>query len=70
MKKNLKYAFIAFLLTIIAFCLFLAFYGVLGYGNYTILRGDLVAQYIDFISMYIRVLKGEEDFWYSGSRSC
>ena len=67
MKKNLKYAFIAFLLTIIAFCLFLAFYGVLGYGNYTILRGDLVAQYIDFISMYIRVLKGEEDFWYSFS---
>ncbi|MBR3515771.1 MAG: YfhO family protein, partial [Lachnospiraceae bacterium] len=67
MKRKLFYAFLAFLLSIIAFCLFLAFYGVLGNGNYTILRGDLVAQYIDFISMYIRVLKGEEDFWYSFS---
>lgn len=67
MKKRVLYAFYAFLLSILAFCLFLTMYGVLGYGNYTILRGDLVAQYIDFISMYVRVLKGQEDFWYSFS---
>ena len=69
MKKRVLYAFCAFLLSILAFCLFLTMYGVLGYGNYTILRGDLYAQYIDFISMYIRVLKGQENFWYSFSRN-
>ncbi len=66
-KKSLPYPLLAFILALICWILFLAAYGALGYGNYTILRGDLFAQYIDFISMFLRVLKGEESFWYSFS---
>lgn len=58
----------AFLLSVLSFILFLAFYGVLGYGNSTILRGDLYVQYIDFIHLFLRVLKGKEDFWYTFSQ--
>ncbi len=58
----------AFLLSVSAFLLFLAFYGVLGYGNYTIMRGDLCVQYVDFIHLFLRVLKGKEDFWYTFSQ--
>ncbi len=65
--KKISYPLLAFFLSIICWLLFLAAYDVLGYGNYTILRGDLFAQYIDFISMFLRVLKGEESFWYSFS---
>ena len=58
----------AFLLSVSAFLLFLAFYGVLGFGNNTIFRGDLYVQYVDFIELFLRVLKGKEDFWYTFSQ--
>ena len=58
----------AFLLSVSSFLLFLAFYGVLGYGNNTILRGDLYVQYVDFIHLFLRVLRGKEDFWYTFSQ--
>ncbi len=57
----------SFFLALICWIIFLAAYQVLGFGNYTLLRGDLHAQYIDFISMFLRVLRGEESFWYSFS---
>lgn len=66
-KTCLRNSLLSFLLAGIAWILFLWVYGALGYGNNTILRGDLFAQYIDFISMFLRVLKGEESFWYSFS---
>ncbi len=67
MKKNrlLFVAFCAFALSLSTFLLFLLFYDVLGFGNRTILRGDLYAQYTDFIQLFLRVLKGKEDFWYT-----
>ncbi|MBP5609151.1 MAG: YfhO family protein [Lachnospiraceae bacterium] len=66
-RKPLPLPLISFVLALTAFLFFLLIYKVLGYGNYTILRGDLFVQYIDFIKMFLRVLKGEEDFWYSFS---
>ncbi|MBR3307432.1 MAG: YfhO family protein [Lachnospiraceae bacterium] len=67
MKRRLPVPVISFFLSLAAFLLFLLLYGVLGSGNRTILRGDLYVQYVDFIRMFLRVLKGEEDFWYSFS---
>ncbi len=66
-KKAIPYPLLAFSLGVLCWILFLTACGALGYDNYTILRGDLFAQYIDFISMFLRVLKGEESFWYSFS---
>ena len=66
-KPRLFYPILSFFLSIIIWILFLAVYNTLGHGNYTIIRGDLYAQYIDFISMFLRVLKGEESLWYSFS---
>ncbi|MBR1471956.1 MAG: YfhO family protein [Lachnospiraceae bacterium] len=65
--RKMPYPLFAFFLSLLTFILFLFLYGVLGLGNYTILRGDLFAQYIDFISLFLKVLKGEENFWYSFS---
>ena len=69
MKSKIRFVhpLSAFLLAILCWLIFLAVYKVLGFGNYTLIRGDLYAQYIDFISMFLRVLHGEESFWYSFS---
>ncbi|MCR5129147.1 MAG: YfhO family protein [Lachnospiraceae bacterium] len=67
MKKVLRDAGIAFILSALTFVIFLGLYQVLGYGNFTILRGDLYSQYISFIEMFLRVLRGEESFWYTFS---
>ncbi len=67
-KRKIPVALLAFLLSLFAFLVFLFFYDVLGFGNRTILRGDLYAQYVDFIHLFLRVLKGEEDFWYTFSQ--
>lgn len=61
------FPFYAFLLTVFTFVIALAFLGILGYHNNTILRSDLFGQYIGFIQMFLRVLRGEESFWYSFS---
>ena len=66
-KSGIFYPLFSFFLSMGAFLLFLFFYGVLGPKGYTILRGDLFVQYIDFISLFLKVLKGEQDFWYSFS---
>lgn len=57
----------AFILTIIIFVLILMALHILGYGNATILRSDLYSQYIGFIQLFLRVIKGENSFWYSFS---
>ena len=61
-------ALYSFTLSVISFLIFLALYRVLGFGNRTLLRGDLYSQYIDFIHLFLRVLKGKEDFWYTFSQ--
>ena len=66
MKQHRFVPIYAFLLAE-GFLIFLLLYNVLGYGNRTILRGDLYVQYIDFIRMFLRTLKNGEDFWYSFS---
>ncbi|MCR5251220.1 MAG: YfhO family protein [Lachnospiraceae bacterium] len=66
--KKVRVPLLAFLLPALCFIIFLALYGVLGYGNYTILRGDLYVQYVDFIQLFLRALKGKEDFWYTFSQ--
>ena len=40
--------------------------GVIG-GDMTLFYGDLFIQYIPFIKMFLRALKGQESFWYSFS---
>ncbi len=55
------------LLTALLFLLALAFEGILGYGNKTILSGDLFSQYTAFIQSFLDVLKGERSFYYSFS---
>ena len=67
-EKPILIPITAFLLSVLCFLFILALYGVLGYGNNTILRGDLYVQYIDFINLFLRVLKGKEDFWYTFSQ--
>lgn len=61
------YPLYSFILTVVTFCIALFALDVLGYGNKTILRGDLLVQYVPFIQSFLRVLKGEESFWYSFS---
>lgn len=57
----------SFLLTVTTFCIALFSLDILGYGNDTILRSDLCSQYVPFIQSFLRVMKGEESFWYSFS---
>lgn len=70
-KKKLTapriYPLYSFILTVSTFCIALFTLDILGYGNRSILRSDLAAQYVPFIQSFLRVLKGEESFWYSFS---
>lgn len=61
------YPLYSFILTAATFCIILFALDILGYGNNTILRSDLDVQYVPFIQSFLRVLKGEESFWYSFS---
>ena len=65
-KKHL-YPVYSFILTAILFLILLGTCGILGYGNNTILSGDLFSQYIAFIQSFLHVLKGEGNFYYSFS---
>ena len=67
MKRFFSYPIRSFLLAGITWLLILLAKDILGFGNYTLLHGDLYVQYIDFISQFLRVLRGKEDFWYSFS---
>ena len=53
--------------TAVLFLLILAFSGILGFGNKTILSGDLFSQYTSFIQDFLNVLKGNGNFYYSFS---
>ncbi len=66
-NKPGRYPVYAFLLACASFLLSLAFLDIVGYGNQTIFRSDMHGQYIPFIQMFLRALKGEESFWYSFS---
>ncbi len=58
--------FCAAVLTATAFLLSQLITGVIG-GENTVFYGDLYIQYIPFIKMFLRALKGQESFWYSFS---
>ncbi len=53
-------------ITAAAFLMSQVILGVIG-GDMTIFYGDLFIQYIPFIKMFLRALKGQESFWYSFS---
>lgn len=65
--KEQHYPFYSALLTAVIFLLILAFSGIAGYGNKTILSGDLFSQYTAFIQSFLNVLKGNGSFYYSFS---
>ena len=54
-------------MTAVLYLLILFFSNILGYGNHTILSGDLYQQYIAFIHSFLDALFGKRDFWYSFS---
>lgn len=62
-----SYPLIAAFITAALFIVALTFLDITGYGNYTIMYGDLYAQYMAFIKTFLRALKGESSFWYSFS---
>ncbi|MBR4207100.1 MAG: YfhO family protein [Lachnospiraceae bacterium] len=53
-------------ITAAAFLMSQVILGVIG-GDMTLFYGDLFIQYIPFIKMFLRALKGQESFWYSFS---
>ena len=65
-KKKL-FPLYAAALTALLYLMILCFSNILGYGNLTILCGDLFSQYTAFIQLFLDVLKGNGDFWYSFS---
>ena len=67
MKRLLVNALISALLAAICFCIIFTALGIIGYGNYTILRGDLFGQYSSFINNFIRNIRCGNAFDYSFS---
>lgn len=65
--KERHYPLYSAMLTTAIFLLILFFSGILGYGNKTILSGDLFSQYTAFIQSFLNVLKGNGSFYYSFS---
>lgn len=61
------YPAISALLTAALFLIGLASLGIAGFGNYTILWGDLVHQYVPFIKLFLTSISGKNDYWYSFS---
>ena len=53
--------------TAVIFLIILALNNICGYGNNTILSGDLFSQYSAFIQSFINTLKGNGSFYYSFS---
>ncbi|MCR5251219.1 MAG: YfhO family protein [Lachnospiraceae bacterium] len=67
LQNNNLYPVFAAVLTAVLFLTILAFSSILGYGNRTILSGDLYAQYTAFIRHFLEVLKGKGNLYYSFS---
>lgn len=69
-KENIlkrSYPLIAGFITASLFVIALTFEDITGFGNYTIMYGDLYAQYMSFIKTFLRALTGQSSFWYSFS---
>ncbi len=68
-KMNLPkhYPLYSAALTTVCYLLILAFFGILGYDNLTILSGDLFVQYVPFIQHFLDSLKNGDNLWYSFS---
>ena len=68
MGKVLKRGYIvSFILTAVTFLLVLFSQHIIGGGNSNILRSDLFAQYVPYITNFWRCVRGESSFWYSFS---
>ena len=61
------FPFYTAVLTILVYLFILFFSNILGWGNSTILSGDLYQQHIAFIQLFLDMLKGNGNFWYSFS---
>ncbi|MBR4543356.1 MAG: YfhO family protein [Lachnospiraceae bacterium] len=66
LSKKLYPLYSAIFATVI-FITGLSLIGVIGFNNKIILYGDLDAQYVPFIKMFLRAITGQEDYWYSFS---
>ena len=62
-----KYPLYAGLLTLLLYIIILSCCHIIGYDNNTLLSGDLYQQYIAFIRLFIDVLRGKGNLWYSFS---
>jgi len=68
MNRNYRHdPVIAFFLALLLYLVIFALFGIFPGSEKTILSGDLYAQYEGFIRMFLRVLQGKEDLWYSFS---
>ncbi len=65
-KKNLFPLYSA-VITAVIFLIILALNNICGFGNNTILSGDLFSQYSAFIQSFINTIKGNGSFYYSFS---
>lgn len=67
--KPKHYGIVAFLVTILATYLMLAYEQVLSTGRYLFIQGDTIAQYVPFVKMFIRDLFAGESLEYSWAMS-
>ncbi|MCR5129146.1 MAG: YfhO family protein [Lachnospiraceae bacterium] len=65
-KKSL-FPLYASALTLVIYFIILLFGRILGSGNLTILSGDLFSQYTAFIQLFLDVIRGKGNLWYSFS---
>lgn len=66
-KKSVPIPLAAFLLGSVLFTILLIINNFLSVNGSSMCLGDSFDQYIAFIESFIRVLRGEQDFWYSFS---
>lgn len=67
--KPKHYGIVAFLLTVFATYLMLAYEQVLSTGRYLFIQGDTIAQFVPFVKMFIRDLFAGEGLEYSWAMS-
>ena len=66
-KEILSTSLTAFIISSLLFALLLILNDFLKPGSGSITRGDNYGQYLAFIESFMRVIKGEQSFWYSFS---
>lgn len=67
LSKKKLFPVYAATLSAVLYLIILGCSNILGYGNLTILSGDLFSQYTAFIRLFLDVLRGNGNFWYSFS---